>query len=297
MAIRSVRQTPLLIMVDQEGGRVQRFINEFTLLPFMGVLGKLYDNHAEKAFQLTKECGWLMATELLSVGIDLSLAPVLDLNKALNSVIGERAFHSSPQAVIKLAHAFVDGMNEAGMAATGKHFPGHGSVTLDSHYANPVDLRELDEIEKEDMLPFIEQIKGGIQAIMAAHILYPKVDALPASYSSFWLKDILRHKLKFTGVVLSDDLNMEGANISSDYSDRFIASREAGCDFVLLCNNQKGVYQVLDKVIAKNHSIPGEKWKKLQGDFTKIQSAYRDQIRWQVIHDQLCRLTDSSLSH
>lgn len=287
--IREASNKPLIIMVDQEGGRVQRFIHEFTRLPYMSLFGELYDENPALACQLAKECGWLMATELLTVGVNISLAPVLDLNKGLSSVIGKRAFHASPQHVITLATAFMLGMREAGMPATGKHFPGHGSVQLDSHIANPVDERTFDEILQDDMQPFIGLIKAGMSAVMAAHIVFPKVDAMPVGFSLYWLKNVLRDTLGFTGVVLSDDLNMQGANISANYADRVLAAREAGCDFVLLCNNRKGVIEVLDTLPHAAHQLGKEKWSLLQARQSDIH--YRENPRWQNIMHKLNELT------
>lgn len=259
-AIRSARKTPLLILVDQEGGRVQRFIPEFTRLPCMGEFGRQYTENPAAACQQARDCGHLMASELLSVGVDLSLAPVLDLNKGLNTVIGERAFHSDPQTVIQLASAFIQGMRTAGMASAGKHFPGHGTVTLDSHLATPVDERAMNDVEHDDMLPFAAMIKAGISAIMPAHIIFPRVDTLPVGFSRIWLQDVLRTRLGFTGPILSDDLNMQGANISANYADRVAAARAAGCDFALLCNNRNGVIQALDSLPYAMHLIDKEKW-------------------------------------
>lgn len=271
--IRSSCKNPLLIMVDQEGGRVQRFSNEFTRLPCMGHFGKIYDENPDTAGALAKDCGRLMATELLSVGIDFSLAPVLDLNKGMNTVIGERAFHSDPQVVIHLAKSFIQGMQVAGMASVGKHFPGHGSVTLDSHVTIPIDERSLSAIEQEDMKPFEELIKMdisgvGMTGIMAAHIQFPNVDKLAVGFSHRWLQDILRAHLRFTGPIFTDDLNMEGANISADYADRVAAARDAGCDFALLCNNRHGVIQVLDNLPYAAHQVSKDKWSVLQGQFS-----------------------------
>lgn len=296
-AIHASREQPLLIMVDQEGGRVQRFINDFSRLPFMAAFGTLFDNNPESGCRMAKDCGWLMAIELLSAGVDLSLAPVLDLNKGISSVIGKRAFHSDPQSVIQLATAFINGMNEAGMAATGKHFPGHGSVTLDSHVAMPVDEREIGEIEREDMIPFAGMIKAGVAGVMAAHIIFPAVDHLAVGYSKRWLKDILRSQLGFGGAIFSDDLNMEGANISANHADRVIAAREAGCDFTLLCNNRQGVIKVLDTLPAKMHLLAREKWARLQATFTGIGEAYKNSNRWMEAHKFLKMLEDQAISN
>ncbi|EKD71323.1 MAG: hypothetical protein ACD_46C00216G0001 [uncultured bacterium] len=279
--IRLTSKQPLLIMIDQEGGRVQRCIKEFTRLPAMAVFGKLYDQSPENACQKARECGWLMAAELLTVGIDLSLAPVLDLNKNLSHVIGDRAFHSMPEIVSQLTQHFIAGMKDAGMAAVGKHFPGHGSVSVDSHVAIPNDTRKMNEIEQEDLLPFVALIRSGIKAIMAAHIVFSAVDELPVSYSRCWLQEILRNKLGFSGAIFSDDLNMEGANVSSSYAHRVAEARAAGCDFALLCNNRQGVIEVLDQLKSNEHQINFEKWSVLQGNFSRIDQPLSHIVRWQ----------------
>ncbi len=285
--IRSSRKLPLLIMVDQEGGRVQRFISEFTRLPYMGAIGRHYDEHPESALKLASDCGWLMATELLSAGLDLSLAPVLDLNIGLSHVIGDRAFHANPHIVAHLATAYSQGMQEAGMTATGKHFPGHGSVSLDSHVTIPIDERSINEIEQRDLIPFASLVKSGISAIMAAHIIFPNADDMPVGFSRFWLNDILRTRLGFTGVIFSDDLNMEGANISANYADRVTAAREAGCDFTLVCNNRQGVIQVLDHLSINTQQVDVNKWDLLQGDFSHMNESYQNHPRWQKTYEKL----------
>lgn len=285
--IHAAKKTPLLIMVDQEGGRVQRFIEEFTRLPSMANFGKIHDSNPILALKEAKNCGWLLASELLSVGVDLSLAPVLDLNKGMSSVIGERAFHADTKVVIALATAFMAGMQEAGMVAVGKHFPGHGSVTLDSHVAMPIDNRSLDEIENDDLQTFVGLINHGMTAVMAAHIIFPQIDSLAVGFSRRWLQDILRSKLGFKGTILSDDLNMEGANISQNYADRVIAAREAGCDFTLLCNNRPGVVQAIDNVSHKEHMVDVEKWGPLQGKFSSVSEPLSKIERWQKTHEFL----------
>lgn len=285
-AIRRVRKSKLLIMVDQEGGRVQRFITDFTRLPAMAKLGDYYNEHRQAACQLTKDVAWLMATELLNAGVDLTLAPVLDLYTDKNKAIGDRAFHTDHRVVIQLATAFIEGMHEAGMASTGKHFPGHGSVTLDSHVSMPVDERSLDEIENSDMIPFAGMIKAGITNIMASHIVYPKVDNLPVGFSKKWLKEILRHQLGFKGIIVSDDLNMEGANISANYTDRVQAARDAGCDFVLLCNNRAGVIKVIDELPYEKHLVDKSKWSSLSGNIKQTNEHFQNK-RWQLINKHL----------
>lgn len=262
--IRKARPTPLLITVDQEGGRVQRFRQGFTAFPPMGELGKHFEVAPAEAMQRAAQQGYMLAKELLSVGIDLSFAPVLDLNKELNTVIGDRAFHRQPYIVISLAKSIMQGMHKAGMASTGKHFPGHGSVNVDSHRAMPIDERDFASVAADDLLPFIELIQCGIPALMSAHILFPQIDNQPISFSEHWLKTILRKQLKFNGVIFSDDLNMEGASIVGDYSQRASAALQAGCDMVLICNNRQGAITILDRLENKYWVNP-EKFKMLQG--------------------------------
>lgn len=261
--IRHARPTPLLITVDQEGGRVQRFREGFTRIPPMGELGVMYDQDPESALKRAEQLGWSMASELKTASIDLSFAPVLDVNKNLNNiVVGDRAFHRDPAIVTALAKSFISGMHKASMAATGKHFPGHGSVTLDSHDAMPIDQRDFENIVLDDFLPFVELIRAGIDALMAAHIIFPAIDDKPVGFSERWLKQILRQQLKFSGVLFSDDLNMTGASLFGNYTDRASTALEAGCDFALICNNRKGAVTILDQ-LSDQYNVPIEKFHKL----------------------------------
>jgi beta-N-acetylhexosaminidase len=269
-AIRQARKLPVLIMADQEGGRVQRFRQHFYTLPSLSFLGEWHKRKPALALELAKTSGWLMAAEVMAAGLDLSLAPVVDLDKAMSSVIGNRSLNADPEIVFQLGSAYIQGMREAGMAATIKHFPGHGSVTADSHLDTPVDTRELNAILEEDIQPFQQLIKAGIPAIMAAHIIFPHVDSMQVSFSRIWLNDILRKRLGFTGVIMSDDLNMQGASISANYADRVIATREAGCDFALLCNNRAGVIQALDSIPNAAHQLAADKWQVMQADFSQL---------------------------
>ena len=289
--VRAVRKTPLLIMVDQEGGRVQRFVTEFTRLPKMADLGAYYDLYPEKALALAKACGWLMAIELISNGLDMSLAPVLDLNKGVNAAINGRAFHADPASVVALSTSFMAGMREAGMAATVKHFPGHGSVMPDSHVSTPVDLRSFDVLATDDLVPFVHQIKQQVPAVMAAHVIFPAVDPARVGFSPVWLKTILRKQLGFKGVILSDDLNMEGANISSHYVDRVVAAREAGCDLALLCNNFKGVVQVLDRLPYELHLLAEDQWGALKAKGTETSPPFENMPRWHETRQRLNELS------
>ena len=243
-AARAVRSPPLLVAVDHEGGRVQRFRQDFTVLPSMRLIGREYDMDTSHGRALARQCGWLLAAELRSMAIDLSFAPVVDLNYGVSSVIGDRAFHRDPRVVAELAIAFVNGMREAGMAATAKHFPGHGAVAPDSHVAMPVDRRELVDLD-EDLYPYQRLIDNGLPAIMAAHVVFSQVDSLPAGFSRHWLQTELRGRMRFSGAIFSDDLNMAGAGIVGDMIDRVRAALAAGCDMVPVCNNRPAVEQVL----------------------------------------------------
>ena len=235
----------LLVMVDQEGGSVQRFQNGFTTLPALGALGKVYDSDASEAINLTRDCAWMMSSELLAAGVDLSLAPVLDINSAESEVIGARAFHSESVVVSELALIYIATMHQCGMRSVGKHFPGHGSVIADSHKELPFDFRELKQIERNDLIPFINGIKAGLSAVMMAHVSYPSVDKAPAGYSRVWISDILKSHYRFSGLVMSDDLTMAGAANYDSYIDRARASFTAGCDALLICNNRSAVEELL----------------------------------------------------
>lgn len=242
--IRSYRN-PLLIAVDQEGGRVQRFREGFVRLPPMSSLGEYHVIDPQLAKQLAKTCGWIMASELLAYAIDFSFAPVLDLNCGISQVIGSRAFHTNPDIVIELATAFWQGMRAAGMSGVGKHFPGHGSVAADSHTHIPMDPRPLAEITGQDLKIFAALIQRGIEGIMPAHIIYPDVDDKPAGFSKIWLQNILRDQLGFDGVIFSDDLGMVGASGIGNYAERAKLAIDAGCDMILICNQRQGAYEIL----------------------------------------------------
>ncbi|WP_062269944.1 beta-N-acetylhexosaminidase [Endozoicomonas arenosclerae] len=241
--IRSVRQD-LVLMVDQEGGRVQRFKQDFTRLPPAESYVRYFNRDPQRALELIEDCGWLMSEELLSCGLDLSLAPVLDLNLGLTDIVGDRALGTDPETVIKLASAWCSGVHDSGMASVAKHFPGHGSVSEDSHLTLPQDNRTLKMIQKQDMIPFLSLIEQGVEAVMPAHIVFSEVDDQPCGFSSIWLKDILRNKVGFNGLVISDCLTMEGAASAGSYTLRVEKALHAGCDLLLL-SNREGVKEVL----------------------------------------------------
>lgn len=240
----------ILISVDQEGGRVQRFKSGFTKLPSMQVLSDYAASNSNSNINIFKEVGWLMAAELIAVGIDISFAPVLDVDRNTSSIIGNRSFSDIPSHVSSIAKEFISGMNEAGMQATGKHFPGHGGIFEDSHLLQPQDKRTLDELIKRDLIPFMD-LKDDIGGIMCAHILFPEVDALSAGFSPFWIKEILRNRIGFKGVVFSDDLTMKGAGEYS-YAERVNLSLSAGCDMVLICNSRDGVTEAITHMEQNN---------------------------------------------
>ncbi|MES9964469.1 MAG: beta-N-acetylhexosaminidase [Candidatus Sedimenticola sp. 20ELBAFRAG] len=246
--IHSLREPSLIVAVDQEGGRVQRFREGFTRLPPAAWFGSLHDRNPKQARLYSKLCGWLMASELRSVGIDFSFAPVLDLNRGVSEVIGDRAFHTQPSIVADLASAWMNGTHDAGMAAVAKHFPGHGGVTEDSHLALPVDRRRPEDVMMEDLLPFQRLIDGGLEAVMPAHVIYERASPDLAGFSRFWLQDILRQRMNFQGVIFSDDLTMAAAGEAGGYAERANAALVAGCDMILVCNNPKGAAEVLDEL-------------------------------------------------
>jgi len=264
-SIHDLRTPHLLISVDHEGGRVQRFRHGFTRLPAIGELGKHYMQHPKQTLQRAEQTGWLMAAELRSVGVDFSFAPVLDLDYGVSEVIGDRAFHRDPEAVASMAHAYIQGMKRAWMPAVGKHFPGHGAVEVDSHKGLPVDNRYFEDMLEADILPFRRLCKTELAGIMPAHIIYEQSDSLPAGFSPFWIKEVLRDRLGFQGAILSDDLSMEGAAIMGDSLARAEAALDAGCDMVLVCNKPESVEQVIDGLKCEDDPLRHMRLLRLHG--------------------------------
>ena len=252
--ILELRDPRLVISVDHEGGRVQRFREGFQAIPAMGHLGDLYDDDPAQALQLAETFAWIMSAELLHYGVDLSFAPILDIGDPVSSVIGDRAFHRDPEAIAHLANAWVRGMRNAGMEAVGKHFPGHGSVEGDSHHVMPFDRRSFDDIAALDLVPFRRVINTHLAGIMMAHVIYEQIDALAAGYSRYWIETVLRQQLEFNGVVFSDDLSMGGAESVGGYAERARQSLAAGCDILLVCNNPDGADEVLESL--RDYSNP-----------------------------------------
>jgi beta-N-acetylhexosaminidase len=270
-SIRAIRPD-LILAVDQQGGRVQRLRQGFLRLPAMRALA---DN--DNAEQLSEQCGWLMATEVLAAGLDISFAPVLDLDHQRSAVVGSRAFEGDPERAARLAGAFIRGLRGAGMAATGKHFPGHGWAEADSHVAIPVDERELDEIRRSDLVPFA-RLAAELDGVMPAHVVYPKVDDQPAGFSRRWLQDILRAELKFSGVIFSDDLSMAGAHVVGDAAERIEAALTAGCDMGLVCNDRASAELALERLQRLGAKPPASLARMRRRAFPGTE--YRQDPRW-----------------
>ncbi|RMG29408.1 MAG: beta-N-acetylhexosaminidase [Gammaproteobacteria bacterium] len=293
-AIHRLRTPPLLVAVDQEGGRVQRLRDGFTRLPPMGRLGDLHARDPAAARAAARELGWLTAAELRAVGVDIDFAPVLDLDRGHNPVLGDRAFHGDPEVVADLAAAWAAGAREAGLPAVGKHFPGHGGVTEDSHAVLPRDPRAFVDIQFSDLVPFERMIHQGLAGIMAAHVVFPRVDPAPAGFSRRWLREVLRGRLGFEGAVFSDDLSMAAARTIEDPVDRARRSLEAGADMVLLCNAPEDARRVAEGLLdwvdpasalrlARFHAPrPGLGLEALQAS-----------PRWRAVRERIARLDEA----
>ena len=291
--VHQLRTPKLLVAVDHEGGRVQRFHQGFSRIPAAAMYARVAKNDLNKSRQLAEDAGWLMAVELRACGIDFSFAPVLDLAHGLSGVIGDRAFHGKPSTVATLAYAFMHGMNIAGMHAVGKHFPGHGGVVEDSHVAMPVDHRELDELLHSDIKPFENMIENKLAGIMPAHVIYDKVDDKPAGYSSFWLENILRQRFGFQGVIFSDDLSMEAAVIAGGFGERADAALKAGCDMALVCNHFDGAIEAAEYI--KGYSNPTSQLRliRMHGEKDISWTQLRQDEHWRHISARIVALNDS----
>lgn len=282
----------ILIAVDQEGGRVQRLRQGFSPLPAMGQFGELYVTEPEQALALAEQCGWLMAIEVLAVGIDFSFAPVLDLND-VSDVIGDRGFAKNISDIVPLVNAFMLGMKRAGMATTGKHFPGHGSVKADSHVAAAIDMRSYDEIYQKDMQSFI-QLMPQLDALMPAHVIYPQVDPNPAGFSAFWLQNILRQQFNYDGVLFSDDLTMQAACVVGGADARIQAALAAGCDMGLVCNNRDAAITALAAIA--DLPLPNQvRLQRMRGKIPNIQIGEQLQLgqEWQSVSKAIAAFKNS----
>lgn len=273
--IHALRHPKLLIAVDHEGGRVQRFRQGFTRLPPMRVLGQLYQSSAEKSLKKAHELGWLLATELLACGVDFSFAPVVDLDYGESHVIGDRAFSADPVITGKLALQVSLGMREAGMASVAKHFPGHGYVKADTHEEIAIDERHWPQIQQQDLQPFLNLMAHGLEAVMPAHVRYPNVDDLPVGFSDYWLQKVLREECHFDGAIISDDLGMHAAAVYGSVVERVNLALNAGCDLVLVCNELDQIPEVLAQGVKRSCPISHARLIRLHG---------RAQIRFERLH-------------
>ncbi len=289
--IHALRRPRLLIAVDHEGGAVQRFREGFTELPPAAAYGRLYRRDRALALRTAREAGWLLAAELRAVGVDFSFAPVLDIGAGVSRVINDRAFHNRPEVIARLAAAFMHGMGEAGMAAVGKHFPGHGCVEADSHHEIPRDPRHLVDIRLRDLIPFERLIHAGLAAVMPAHVIYPAVDPLPAGFSRRWLEGVLRRELGFSGAVFSDDLSMAGAAVAGGYPERMRLALSAGCDMALICNAPPGaVPEVIDNYHAGPSPLAQARLMRMHGRHELDRQALQRMPRWQAARELVAAL-------
>lgn len=296
--IHELRSPHLLIAVDQEGGRVQRFREGLTRLPPAASYLRHHDGDLRAARRAARELGWLMAAELRALGVDFSFAPVLDLEFGVSAVIGDRAFAADPADVGRLAGAWMLGAREAGMISVGKHFPGHGAVTADSHLDLPVDPRPFDDLANADLRPFARLIDNGLEAIMPAHVVYAACAPEPAGFSPYWLRRVLREGMHFQGVIFSDDLSMAAAESAGGYAERARAALDAGCDMVLVCNNPDGADAVLHALDGYHDPVAQSRMARLHGRPAPSLTRLRELPRWQravALADELVAQVNLSL--
>jgi beta-N-acetylhexosaminidase len=288
-AIHAVRSPPLLIAVDHEGGRVQRFRDGFSRLPPARRIGHLFDTDRSAGLSAARSMGWLMAAELRAHGVDLSFAPTVDLDYGLNEAIGDRALHPTAAATAQLAVAYMTGMREAGMAATAKHFPGHGAVLADSHVALPIDRRELADLD-QDLAPYRLLISNGLPGVMVAHILLPAEDAAPASLSARWIRGVLRTDLNFQGAIFTDDLSMHAVAVGSSIVERCQRALAAGCDMLLVCNDPASRSQALAGLKAAPDPASQLRLVRMRGTERLSPAQLRDSQAWGSAQQLLTRL-------
>ena len=290
--IRALRSPPLLVAVDHEGGRVQRFREGFTAMPPMRHIGREYDRDREAGLQAAREAGWLIASELRAVGIDLSFAPCVDLDWGVSEIIGNRAFHRRPDAVAELAGAFARGLRSAGMAAVAKHFPGHGAVLADSHLRLPVDRRDYGLI-LDDMRPYERLVNTSVIAgVMLAHIVYAQVDAQPAGFSDYWIQRELRERLGFGGAVFCDDLSMKATEEFGSMATRARLALDAGCDMILVCNDRDAAHEAVDALNDYSNPLSLVRLARLHGTGQVLRETLLASDEWQAANERFRHWTD-----
>ena len=290
--IRALRSPPLLIAVDHEGGRVQRFRDGFSAIPPMRRLGRQYDGDSEEAVALAKTAGWLIASELRAMNIDLSFTPCVDLDWGVSEIIGNRAFHRNPDVVAELASAFCNGLRSAGMAAVAKHFPGHGAVVADSHDQLPVDRRSYGDL-LDDMRPYEKLIaKRQLAGVMIAHIVYAETDPLPASFSSYWIKQQLRSALNYDGAVVCDDLSMKATETMGSMPKRARLALQAGCDMVIVCNNRLAASATVAALRDYSDPLSLVRLARLHGTGKVVRESLLASDQWQIAADSLQQWLD-----
>ena len=279
--IRALRSPPLLVAVDHEGGRVQRFRDGFTVMPPMRHIGREYDRDREAGLAVARQAGWLIASELRAAGIDLCFAPCVDLDWGISDIIGNRSFHRKPDAVSELAEAFARGLRSAGMAAVAKHFPGHGAVVADSHVRLPVDRRDYGLI-LDDMRPYERMMNTGVVAgVMLAHIVYREIDNMPAGFSEYWIQRELRSRLGFGGAVFCDDLSMKATASYGSMATRARLSLDAGCDMILVCNDRDASHQAVDALNDYSNPLSLVRLARLHGTGQMLRESLLASEEWQ----------------
>jgi len=289
-SIHALRDPALPIAVDHEGGRVQRFREGFTAIPPMRALGERWNQAPEDAMRMAEDVGYVIAAELIAHGVDFSFTPVLDVDWGESGVIGDRAFHSRPEVISRLARALMSGLASAGMISVGKHFPGHGYVRADSHHEIPVDERGLAQIWDADLLPFRDLADGTMTAVMPAHVIYPAVDDQPAGFSAKWLKDILRGRMGFDGLIFSDDLSMEGASVAGGITQRAHAALNAGCDMALVCNDPARADEMLAGLAADGVAPTADLSRRLQRIRAQSTAGVVDAAKYEAARNAIAAL-------
>ncbi len=295
--IRALRSPPLLVAVDHEGGRVQRFREDFTAIPPMRQIGREFDRDREAGLQAARDVGWLIASELRAVGVDLSFAPCVDLDWGVSEIIGNRAFHRQPGAVADLASAFARGLRNAGMAAVAKHFPGHGGVLADSHLRLPVDRRDYGLL-LDDMRPYERLVNTSVIAgVMLAHIVYEQVDARPAGFSDYWIQRELRERLGFGGAVFCDDLSMKATQDFGSMAERARLALDAGCDMILVCNDREAAHEAVDALRDYSNPLSLVRLARLHGTGQVLRETLLASDEWQAAHERMRHWSDRPEFH